>query len=103
MLTLIAMYVLAIAVGCGAAVINDLFFFLSLKHHILKKHEIITLRQLLNIKLVLLAFLFPIASASDGGQLLLFPPPPKKKFSFSCPDISCSFLHRRHTVTQRPS
>lgn len=57
MLTLIAMYVLAIAVGCGCAVINDLFFFLSLKHHILKRHEIITLRQLNNIQLVLIVFI----------------------------------------------
>ncbi len=57
MLTLIAFYVLAIAVGAGCALINDLFFFLSLKHHILKRHEIITLKQLNNIQLVLIIWI----------------------------------------------
>lgn len=57
MLTLIAFYVLAISVGAGCALINDLFFFLSLKHHVLKRHEIITLRQLNNIQLVLIIFI----------------------------------------------
>ncbi len=57
MLTLIALYVLAISIGAGCALINDLFFFLSLKHHVLKRHEIVTLRQLNNMQLVLIVWI----------------------------------------------
>lgn len=57
MLTLIAIYILAISVGAGCALINDLFFFLSLKHHVLKHHEIVTLKQLNNIQLVLIIWI----------------------------------------------
>ncbi len=57
MLTLIAIYILAIAVGAGCALINDLFFFLSLKHHVLRRHEIITLKQLNNLQLVLIIWI----------------------------------------------
>jgi hypothetical protein len=57
MLTLIAIYVLAIAVGAGCALIYDLFFFLSLKHQIIRHHEIVTLKQLNNIQLVLIVFI----------------------------------------------
>lgn len=57
MLTLFGLYVLAIAVGAGCALINDLFFSLSLKHHILKRHEIIALKQLNNLQLVLIIWI----------------------------------------------
>lgn len=57
MLTLFGTYVLAISVGAGAALINDLFFILSLKHHKLKHHELVTLRQLNNIQLFLIVWI----------------------------------------------
>ncbi len=57
MLTLFGTYILAISVGAGAALINDLFFILSLKHHKLKRHELITLKQLNNIQLFLIIWI----------------------------------------------
>jgi hypothetical protein len=57
MLTLVAIYVLAIAVGAGCALIYDLFFMISLKHHLVKSHEAITLKQLNNIQVVLIIWI----------------------------------------------
>lgn len=57
MLTLIGTYIIALSVGAGAAVINDLFFLLSLKHHKLSRHELVTLKQLNNIQLFLIIWM----------------------------------------------
>jgi hypothetical protein len=57
MLTLLGTYILAIAVGAGAALIHDLFFFTSLKHHRLSRHETVTLKQLNNIQLFLILWM----------------------------------------------
>jgi hypothetical protein len=57
MLTLFGTYILAIAVGAGAAIINDLFFIISLKHHRIKRYEFNILRQLSTIQLVLVLWI----------------------------------------------
>lgn len=57
MLTLFGTYILAIAVGAGCAVINDLFFITSLKHHKLKSSEFNILSQLNKIQLVLILWI----------------------------------------------
>lgn len=54
MLTLFGTYILAIAIGAGCAIINDLFFIVSLKHHKLKALEYNILRQLNSIQLALI-------------------------------------------------
>lgn len=57
MLTLFGTYIIAISVGAGCALINDLFFILSLKHHVLKRHEIVTLKQLNNLQIGLIIWI----------------------------------------------
>lgn len=57
MLTLYGTYILAIAFGAGTAFINDLFFMLSLKHHSLNRHEVVTLKQLNNIQVILIIWI----------------------------------------------
>ncbi len=57
MLTLFGTYILAISVGGGCAIINDLFFILSLKHHVLRRHEIIALKQLNNMQIFLIVWI----------------------------------------------
>lgn len=57
MLTLLATYIIAISVGAGCAVINDLFFITSLKHQVIKKHEAHTLRQFNSIQVVLVVWI----------------------------------------------
>lgn len=57
MLTLYATYLIAISIGAGAAFINDLFFIISLKHHVLKRHEIVILKQLNNIQVFLIVWI----------------------------------------------
>lgn len=57
MLTLLGLYLVAIAIGAGAAFINDLFFIISLKDHVLKRSEIITLKQLNLIQTILIVWI----------------------------------------------
>ncbi len=57
MLTLFGTYILAIAVGAGTAVINDLFFILTLKHRIITKSEINILKQLNKIQIFLIVWI----------------------------------------------
>lgn len=57
MLTLFGTYILAIAIGGGAAIINDLFFIISLKHQKIKRDEFNILKQLLTIQLVLILWI----------------------------------------------
>lgn len=57
MVTLIGTYIIAVSVGAGAAVINNLFFILSLKHHKLSRKEIISLQKLNNLQLYLIIWI----------------------------------------------
>lgn len=57
MITLIATYIVAVSVGAGTALINDLFFLTSLKHRKLTKHDLITFKQLNNIQLFLIIWI----------------------------------------------
>ncbi len=72
MVTLFGTYILAICVGAGCAIINDLFFITSLKHHVLKRHEIITLKQLNNMQIVLIVWIILCEIALFSIQIQTF-------------------------------
>ena len=69
MLTLVATYIIAISVGAGCAVINDLFFILSMKHQVLKKYEAHILRQLNSIQVGLVIWVILAEIAMFAYQI----------------------------------
>ncbi len=57
MLTLVATYIIAVSVGAGAALINDIFFLISLKNHKLTRYQFKSLKQLNSLQLILIIWI----------------------------------------------